>query len=199
LARTRGTGSSATTSSTIPTCDFACAFLEAGRRSTRDTINGIPAVVTTFEAQTPQGIVGGYVAHLSYGDLTYRILTYASSSAFAQVQQIFTGIIGSFAPLTERSILDVQPRRIDIVRLSRSLSVAEFQQMYPSSIPLDLLTIINQVPSPSARLETGMLVKRVVGEDVESGERIGARGGGTSGDTWHWRGRPGAKLWERMC
>jgi predicted Zn-dependent protease len=136
--------------------------------STRETINGIPALVTTFEAQTPQGItVGGYVAHLSYEDLTYQILTYASASAFAQSQQIFTGIIGSFAPLTDRAILDVQPRRLDIVRLSRNLTVAEFQQTYPSSIPLDLLTIINQVPSPSARLAAGTLVKRVVGDAVE--------------------------------
>jgi predicted Zn-dependent protease len=132
-------------------------------RSTRETINGIPAVVTTFDAQTQQGPVGGYVAHLSYGDRTYQILTYASAAVFGQAQQIFAGIIGSFAPLTDRSILDVQPSRIDIVRLPRDLSLEAFQQAYPSSIPLELLAIINQVPSPSAILPSGTLAKRVVG------------------------------------
>jgi predicted Zn-dependent protease len=137
-------------------------------RSTRETIGGNPAVVTMFEAQTQQGGVGGYVAHLSYRDRTYQILGYSTASVFGQAQQVFTRVIGSFAPLTDRSILNVQPRRIDIVRLPRDMSVQAFQQSYPSSVALDVLTIINQAPSPSATLQSGSLVKRVVGTDVSA-------------------------------
>jgi predicted Zn-dependent protease len=135
-------------------------------RSTRETIHGNNAVVSAFEAQTPSGIVGGYVAHVSHRGRTYQILSYSTAAVLAQVQPLFAGVIGSFQPLTDPSILDVQPRRIDIVRLSRELSLESFQQAYPSSIPLEMLAIINQVPSPSAVLEPSTLVKRVVGENV---------------------------------
>jgi predicted Zn-dependent protease len=134
-------------------------------RSTRETINGNQAVVTAFEAQTQETAIGGYVAHLSYDDRTYQILTYSTAAVFGQAQQIFSAVIGSFARVTDRSILDIQPRRIDIVRVSRSLSLESFQQQYPSSIPIDMLAIINQVPSPSATLESSSLVKRVVGDN----------------------------------
>jgi predicted Zn-dependent protease len=133
-------------------------------RSTRETINGNQAVVTTFEAQTQSTAIGGYVAHLSHDDRTYQILTYSTAAVFGQAQQIFAAVIGSFARVTDRSILDIQPRRIDVVRLSRPLSLEAFQQQYPSSIPIDMLAIINQVPSPSATLESSSLVKRVVGD-----------------------------------
>jgi predicted Zn-dependent protease len=140
-------------------------------RSTRETINGNPAVVTTFEAQTEAGVVGGYIAHLSHDDRTYQILTYSTAAVLGQAQQIFSAVIGSFAPVTDRSILDMQPRRIDIVRLSRDLSLESFQQAYPSSIPLEMLAIINQVPSTSAILQSSTLVKRVVGDNATTAGR----------------------------
>ncbi len=140
-------------------------------RSTRETINGNQAVVTAVEAQTQSTAVGGYVAHISHDDRTYQILTYATAQVFGQAQQIFSSVIGSFARVTDRSILDIQPRRIDIVRLSRPMSLEEFQRQYPSSIPIDMLAIINQVPSPSATLEASSLVKRVVGEAPVTGPR----------------------------
>jgi len=80
-------------------------------------------------------------------------------------------VIGSFGPVTDPSILDVQPRRIDIVQLPRRLSLESFQQAYPSSIPIEMLAIINQVRSPSAVLESSTLVKRVVGENVATARR----------------------------
>jgi predicted Zn-dependent protease len=115
--------------------------------------------------------VGGYVAHLSHNDTTYQILTYSTAGVLRQAQQIFSRVIGSFGPVTDRSILDVQPRRIDIVRLSRDLTLESFQQTYPSSIPLEMLAIINQVPSPSATLASSTLVKRVVGQNVAAAKR----------------------------
>jgi predicted Zn-dependent protease len=151
-------------------------------RSTRETINGIPAVVTAFDAQTQQGAVAGFVAHLSYGDRTYQILTYSGASVFEQAQPIFTAIIGSFAPLTDRAILDVQPARIDIVRLPRDVSLEAFQQTHPSSIPLDLLAIINQVPSPAATMPAGTPVKRVVGSTPITSSAPAASKSGTPAD-----------------
>lgn len=140
-------------------------------RSVRETINGIPAVITRFQAQTQQGVVAGYVAYLEYRGRTYQLLTYSPSQVFGRAEQAFSQVIRSFAPLTDPAILAVQPQRIDVVRLDRDLSLARFQQTHPSSVPLDVLALLNQVTEPSNQLETGTLLKRVIGEDFTSAQR----------------------------
>jgi predicted Zn-dependent protease len=131
-------------------------------RSSRQSINGIPAVVSYFQAQTQQGVLRGAVAHLEYGGNTYQLLAYAPAERFPAYDRLFGEVIGSFGPLTDPQLLGVQPNRIDIVRLDRSLSLAEFNRAYPSVIPLEELAVLNQVTDVNATLEAGTLLKRVV-------------------------------------
>lgn len=135
--------------------------IQAGR-TTRETINGIPAVVSTFQAQTQQGVIGGYVAFLEYGGNTYQLLTYAPAARLAEYGSLFQQIIGSFGPVTDPEILNATPQRIDIVRLEENLSLAEFNRRYPSVIPIERLALLNQVEDVSAAIAAGTLVKRVV-------------------------------------
>lgn len=134
--------------------------IRAGQGS-RERVNGIPAVVSTFQAQTQQGVVAGDVAFLEYGGRVYQLLAYTPAGAFSAYDRLFRQVIGTFAPLTDARALAVQPNRVDIVRLDRAMTLAEFNRRYPSAVPLAELALINQV-AENATLPAGTLVKRVV-------------------------------------
>jgi predicted Zn-dependent protease len=133
--------------------------------SSRETFNGVPAVVSGFRAATDGGgTVQGYVAHLQHRGTTYQLLAYAATSAFGQHERALTDTIQSFGPVTSGDVLNVQPQRIDIVSAPRRLSLAAFNDLQPSAIPIETLALLNQVESPSAVLAPGTLIKRVVGD-----------------------------------
>ena len=131
--------------------------------SISERIGGLPAVVSAFEAQTEGGVVRGIAAHIAHGGRVYELLGYGPVNRFGGSTREIERALASFAPVTDRATLSVQPRRVDIMRLPRSMSLAEFAQAYPSSIPIEELAVINQVPGPGSRIEAQTLVKRITG------------------------------------
>ena len=63
---------------------------------------------------------------------------------------------------SELHFLNVQPNRVRIVRTDRRMTLAEFNQRYPSVISIADLAIINQVEGASTSIPAGTPVKRVV-------------------------------------
>ena len=139
---------------------FSQQGIQPGRTS-RETINGKPAVVGYFQAQTEQGVVAGMATFISHDESTFRLLSYTPSNRFASYDPAFATVARSFATLTDASALNIKPNRIRLVRLESAMSLTQFNQRYPSTIPLDELALINQVTDPAARLPAGTMVKRV--------------------------------------
>ena len=85
---------------------------------------------------------------------------------------MFSGVDtrGSQGPLTDQRILSVQPNKVSIVTLQQPMTLTEFAQRYPSSIPIAELAIINQVESPTTPIPAGTLLKQVAG-----GNRLASR------------------------
>ena len=107
--------------------------------SGRETIHGIPAAIASFQAQTQQGVaVAAYVAFLRHEGRTYQVVTYAPAQVFGQVDATLQEIIGSFAPLTNREILGIQPPKLEIVRVDEPMTLAEFDRRHPSAFTLEL-------------------------------------------------------------
>jgi predicted Zn-dependent protease len=129
----------------------------------RRNINGSPAVVAPFQVETQQGAVAGIVAHIEHRERVYEIVSYATAGAFARYERVLGAVIGSFDAVTDPKILNVEPRRIDVVALKQAMTLSQFNETYPSSVPLQTLALVNQAPSPTARLDAGALVKRIVG------------------------------------
>jgi predicted Zn-dependent protease len=125
-------------------------------------INGLQAVVGSFRAQTEQGVVQGLVAFLSHGGRVYQLLSYTSVGGYAAYESAFTQSLRSFRPLTDPSALSAQPNRIDVVRTTEAMTLTQFNQRYPSVIPIDELAVVNQLTGPEAILPGGSLIKRVV-------------------------------------
>jgi predicted Zn-dependent protease len=124
------------------------------------SINGLPAVSGYFQAQTDQGAVAGIVSFISYGNATYQILGYTPAAGLNQYDPVFRRAIASFGSVNDPTLLNVQPAKVELVKVPRAMTVQEFNSQYPSSIPVDAVAIINEVDS-TGRFAAGQTVKRV--------------------------------------
>ncbi|UCD24900.1 MAG: M48 family metalloprotease [Gemmatimonadota bacterium] len=127
------------------------------------TIGGFPSATVAFAAETEQGILRGAVTYIQDGELIYRLLAFSTSAAWSSYQQTVANSVASFARLTDQSALAVQPLRLSIIELPQAMTIEAFDQRYPSPIPIETLSILNQVEL-GVRMPAGTLVKRVVGE-----------------------------------
>jgi predicted Zn-dependent protease len=131
----------------------------------RAPVNGLPALWSYFAATTQRGgELRGLVVFIAYGGRVYQILGYTTASRMATYDPVFRSALGSFDELRDPSALNVQPKRIEIVRLERPMALAEFARRYPSTVDLSVLALINGVEEDGT-LPAG-LAKRVVGGRV---------------------------------
>lgn len=128
----------------------------------QQTINGAPAVVGEFQAQTQQGAVQGVVGFIEHGGRTFRILGYSPAQRFSSYRRLFGQVIGSFDGVSDPSIINTQPNRVDIVKTDRTMTLAQFNTRYPSVIPIDELALINQVEGANSTIPSGTSLKRIV-------------------------------------
>ena len=136
--------------------------LTAGRVGAQ-RINGLPAVVGVFEAQTEQAKLGGVATFVALDGRTYRILAYTPAQQRAGYENTFRASMNSFARLTNAKALARQPQRLSIVRVPRAMTVADFNKSQPSAIPIEELALINQLEGPEAIMPANFKAKRVVG------------------------------------
>lgn len=136
--------------------------VKAGNTSTAN-VNGLPAASGYFSAETEQGTIQGLVTFLSYNGNTYGLLAYTPQGKLSTYDAAFRQTIGSFSQLRNQAALDVKPARIELVKLPREMTLEQFNQQYPSTIPVEELAIINEVESPATAVPQGRVVKRVVG------------------------------------
>jgi predicted Zn-dependent protease len=136
--------------------------VNAGRVQT-GTIGGFPSATAAFSAETEQGVLQGAVTYIQDGDLIYRLLAFSTSAGWSSYQQTVANSVASFARLTDQTALSVQPMRLSIIELPQSMTMEAFNQRYPSALPIEALSILNQVEL-GVRMPAGTLVKRVVGE-----------------------------------
>ncbi|MGH7567815.1 MAG: M48 family metalloprotease [Gemmatimonadales bacterium] len=137
-------------------------------------IHGLPAAGGSFTATADQAggggsALAGTVAFVAYDSRVFQLLGYASQGRWAAYAPAVERTIGSFDRLTDPAALAVEPLRLDLVALTRSMSLEEFAQRYPSAVPSATLALLNNVEpggGEGARFAAGDLVKRVVGKPL---------------------------------
>ena len=132
-------------------------------QASQQTVNGVPAVASQFQAQTEQGVIQGLAAFFTYNGATYQVIAYAPAQRYGAYDAAFRQSLGSFAPVTDSRVLNVQPKKLNVVTLPQQMTLAEFAQRNPSTIPLAELAIVNQVEDPNKPLPAGTTVKQVTG------------------------------------
>jgi predicted Zn-dependent protease len=136
--------------------------------SARRTIHGLPAIVATFAAQAQSGAIEGIAAFIRHGDLTYQLLGYAPSSRIGRHAATLERTIGSFAPVTDRSLLRVEPMRIDVVRVPERMTARRFHERYPSTVELETVLQVNGVDADDT-IQAGTRMKRITGTGGPTG------------------------------
>jgi predicted Zn-dependent protease len=131
------------------------------RGTSTSPINGLPAASGAFTVQTQEGSLAGWVAFVSHGGSTYRLLGYTPLQRINAYDAILRQSVGSFRVLTDQSALSVKPARVRLVTVPRAMTIEEFNRTHPSTIPLQQLALINGVQS-NARLPVGTVLKVVV-------------------------------------
>ena len=135
--------------------------IQPGQAGTQ-TLNGNPAAVGTFQAQSQDGsVLQGIVAMVRLDGNTFQILGYSPAQRYGAYSSVFQQSLGTFQRETNQNVLSVQPNRISIVRLPQAMTLQEFNQRYPSDLPIEELALINQVESASVRMPAGTMAKRV--------------------------------------
>lgn len=137
-----------------------------GRRS-RAEIGGFPAVRRLFRVVADDGRteLEGLVAFVDHGGSIYRILGYSAAGRYEPYGEAIVASVQSFARLTERAALDVQPWTIEIVRVPRDMTLTAFLRDYPSPVSREQIARLNRI-SVGVTLQAGQLVKRIVGSDL---------------------------------
>ncbi len=132
---------------------------------TTATINGLPAAGGAFSVQTEQGVLQGEVQFIQHRQLTFQFLGFAPTARWSAYQGAVRSALRSFRPLTDQQLLAVQPWRMDIVRVDRSQTPAEFVVRYPGPVSAEDIALLNQVDA-GGRFMNRNLVKRIVGQPL---------------------------------
>ncbi|HEY2293317.1 MAG TPA: M48 family metalloprotease [Thermoanaerobaculia bacterium] len=150
-------------------------FLHAGMESGETLsmeVNGQPGVVRTFGlADTDAGDLQGVAGFIEYGGRVHQILGITRAQDWQRYQEALTAAVESFRPEIDRSLLDVQPKRLEIVTLPAAMTLEEFSRRYPSTVDLKTLVLINQADAATG-FAAGDEVKRVVGGELPEGAKL---------------------------
>lgn len=125
-------------------------------------VGALDALSAEFIATTPNGRLRGIAAFVEGSGRVFQVLGYSPATTFNLVADSLRRTIASFQRVTDPSVLSTTANRIDIVQVPSDQTLRQFTVRFPSAVPIDQLAIINHLHDGSARLNAGMLVKRVV-------------------------------------
>ncbi len=128
-------------------------------------VNGLPAVVGSFTAQTRDVLLAGHILFIEHRGVTYEVLGYTPDSRLNRYQGTFSDVLGSFRRLTDPEVLNIQPQRIEVVEVPNGMTVERFHRLYPSTAPFETILLLNGLES-GAVITRGTPLKRVVGDGV---------------------------------
>lgn len=128
---------------------------------------GVPAVANVFGVATQNGNLMGIAAFVEDRGRVYQILGYTPENRWRNYESTLSSTLATFQRVTDPRLLQVTPKKLDVVTVPSSMSLEEFSRRYPSTVDMETLAIINQA-DPGTRFAAGTEVKRVVGGEVPS-------------------------------
>ena len=115
-----------------------------------------------IDPQTGAGRAEGVIGFLSHDGRVYQLMGYTGLETWDSYGTSMQHSLQTFSKVTEKKYLSVLPKTINIVELQRNMTLAQFNQHYPSNAELGELAIINGVYEDTV-MDKGRLVKRIVG------------------------------------
>ncbi|HRN52117.1 MAG TPA: M48 family metalloprotease [Gemmatimonadaceae bacterium] len=115
-----------------------------------------------FAALVESDTLRGRVLFVEHGGVVLQLIAYGPAAGWTAQQAVAERALGSFAVLTDRAALEVQPRRVSIVRVDRAMTITQMRAGRASALSAAELAVINQVRVDEV-LPVGRMVKWVVG------------------------------------
>lgn len=128
-------------------------------------INGLDAAGGGFAANTESGVLRGATLFVAHGRGVFRLLSYAADANWRGYDAAANRAMQSFRPLTDSNALNVQPWRLDLVTVDRTMTPQEFAQRYPGPVDAARVALLNQVDQ-GGRFLARNTVKRIVGNPL---------------------------------
>ena len=128
-------------------------------------ISGFSSAGAVFDVATQSGTARGVVLFVEFDSRVYRLLGYTSETRWSELRETLTRFAVSFARLTDRRALEVQPARLRVIRVDQAQTLEAFSKRYRSSVPIETLALINRL-DPGERLRAGGAYKVVTGGEL---------------------------------
>lgn len=128
----------------------------------RPALNGFASAAVPFAAVTEADTLRGRVMFVEHGGVVLQLIAYGPAAAWGTQQPVAERALQSFAVLTDRAALEIQPQRIQIIRVDRASSMSELRGRRTSPLTAEQLAVLNQVRVGEV-LPVGRLVKWVSG------------------------------------
>ena len=115
-----------------------------------------------FVVQSGERTLWGVALFVELDGRVYQLLAYTTKALWNSRGPVLEAAVKSFDRVQDRRVVNARPDRLEIVNVSRAMSVAEFAQRYESSVEPATLALINGVDL-DARLKAGQRYKVVRG------------------------------------
>lgn len=112
-------------------------------RTWTDDVNGLPARRGSFTVALQGSTVEGEVAFVAYDGRVFQILGFGDQASWGDHRPSVRATTASFRQLTDSDALNVEPRRLRIVRPETTQSLEEFARSYQVTISTRQLAVLN--------------------------------------------------------
>ena len=127
----------------------------------RIRVGGFVAYRAPFRVRSSQGVLVGEAGFIVDGETAYEILGYTYEQRYRDYRDTFLGVIESFARLTDRRALEIQPHRIVLYSVPADTTARKaFLDAGAGGGSIDELALLNN-RKPEDPVEAGTLLKVV--------------------------------------
>ncbi len=114
---------------------------------------------------TAQTMLKGEVLFIEHGGRVFQAVGVALQTRWEELRPGIVRALTSFDRETDSRVLAVEPRRIEVIRLDRSMTLAALAREYDATVDVEVLAVINGVDE-DARLVAGRACKVIRGADL---------------------------------
>jgi len=139
--------------------------VQLGRR-VPDVVSGLRSASAEIAVTTQdQGALSGLITFVILGGHTFQLLGLAPQDGGKDRVAEFARVQGTFKPVSDRSVLGVEPARIHVIDVPDDTTLPVLYGRQPASISLERVAMLNQMKQDGG-LKRGELVKWVVGGSI---------------------------------
>ena len=128
----------------------------------RPALTGFASTAVSFSAVTETDTLRGTVMFVEQDGVVLQLIAYGPTAKWSTQQGVAERALKSFAVLTDRAALDIQPQRMQVIRVDRASSMSELRGRRASPLTAEQLAVLNQVRVGDV-LPVGRLMKWVTG------------------------------------